>query len=1098
MAAMLLAGVCFDGRKASAVDSTFLNISSAYVVPGNWDTIIPPVIAGQNAIFAPNILPGTAIDLTGVVSTITPSAWIFQAGTKDWFISSCGPGCSVQTNVQYQANAGNTVTINVPLVGSSSVGLSGSGTLVLDGANTYTGLTAISSGTLVVNSTLGSGSVTNNSQLTFHGAGIIANQISGTGQVTFQAGGTLTADNTYSGGTVINNNSVLTLGNGGATGSAGSGNIIINNNSTLSFNRFDIATVANNISGSGAVFQTGAGTTELTGTNAYTGTTTISAGTLQLGTGGTSGTLGSGNVINNGTLAFNRSDAFVVSNDISGSGGLMQLGSGLTSIHGNNTYTGTTTISAGTLDVGGGGTSGTLGTGDVINNSVLTVNRSDAITISGNIFGTGVLNKNGAGTLTLTGNNNYSGTTTINGGTLAVLGSLTPLGTGNVVNNATLDINGSNLSNDISGSGALIVSNSSQLLGTNTYTGTTTISAGRLQIGNGGTAGTLGTGNVTNNDSLIFNRSDAITVANTISGTGDLKKSGAGSLMLTAVNSYTGATIADTGSLFVQGSIATSSGLTVNSGALLGGHGTLPSTVINAGGTLSPGNSIGTITVAGNLTFAPGSNYVVEVSPTTADRTNVTGTAALAGTVQATFLPGTQYLPHYTILSSAGLGGTTFDGITAGGVPANFAASLSYTPTDVVLDYTAVLGASSGGTINERAVAAAINGFFNGGGTLPPGFLSIYGLTGNALNAALTQLSGEVGATTAQTGTQSMNAFLSQMLNPYAGAPEGNPGSVGYARGFAAEDRRLANEATEAIASVMPVKAAAAHASVYAPRWNVWVQGYGGADKTTGDTVTVGSHDTSGHIWGVTAGADYRANDTFVGFALAGGATSWGLAQGLGSGKSDIFQAGAYASHRFGAAFVSAALAYSWYDMTTDRTLTVAGTDTLRANFRADNIGARFETGYRIANRIAAITPYVAVQAQNFRTPSYGETAVSGSSQFALSYSGKTTRAIRTEFGSWFDKEIARAKNGDAIALRGRVAWANDSGNGGSANATFQSLPGASFTVLGNKPPTNLALLTAGAELRLKNRVSLGVKFDAEVASRYQSYSGTGTISHAW
>ena len=193
------------------------------------------------------------------------------------------------------------------------------------------------------------------------------------------------------------------------------------------------------------------------------------------------------------------------------------------------------------------------------------------------------------------------------------------------------------------------------------------------------------------------------------------------------------------GTLTVNGQtlIGNPSGLTVNSGALVGGNGTLPATIINAGATLSPGNSIGTITVQGNLTFASGSSYVVEVSPVAADRTNVTGTAALSGNVLATLLPGTQYKNKYTILSSAGLGGTTFAALTSSNVPPNFSTSLSYTATDVILNVSGVL---PGGTVNERSVAAAINGFFNNGGTLPPGFVSIFGLTGANLGNALSQL----------------------------------------------------------------------------------------------------------------------------------------------------------------------------------------------------------------------------------------------------------------------------------------------------------------------------------------------------------------------
>jgi uncharacterized protein with beta-barrel porin domain len=105
--------------------------------------------------------------------------------------------------------------------------------------------------------------------------------------------------------------------------------------------------------------------------------------------------------------------------------------------------------------------------------------------------------------------------------------------------------------------------------------------------------------------------------------------------------------------------------------------------------------------------------------------------------------------------------------------------------------------------------------------------------------------------------------------------------------------------------------------------------------------------------------------------------------------------------------------------------------------------------------------------------------------------------AIRAELGSWIDHVIPTGY-GDALALRSRAAWANDSGNQRRAGATFQALPGAGFTVLGAKAPTNLALFTGGAELRLRSNVSVGAKFDGEFATRAQTYAGTGMLRYAW
>ena len=212
----------------------------------------------------------------------------------------------------------------------------------------------------------------------------------------------------------------------------------------LAFNRSDVLTFGGVISGAGSVQQNGTGTTVLTGDNIYTGLTTINAGTLQLGNGGTTGSI-AGDVLNNGILAFNRSDVLIFGGVISGAGSVQQNGTGTTVLTGNNTYTGLTTINAGTLQLGNGGTTGSIA-GDVLNNGILAFNRGDALVFGGVISGTGSVQQNGAGTTVLTGNNIYSGGTTINAGTLQLgNGGTTGSIAGDVFNNGILAFNRSDV-----------------------------------------------------------------------------------------------------------------------------------------------------------------------------------------------------------------------------------------------------------------------------------------------------------------------------------------------------------------------------------------------------------------------------------------------------------------------------------------------------------------------------------------------------------------------------------------------------------------------------------------------------------------------------
>ncbi|MGO4837978.1 autotransporter-associated beta strand repeat-containing protein, partial [Rhizobiaceae sp. 2RAB30] len=168
------------------------------------------------------------------------------------------------------------------------------------------------------------------------------------------------------------------------------------------------------------------------------------------------------------------------------------------------------------------------------------------------------------------------------GGTVSGTGSLDKLGTGTLI-----------------------------LTGANDYSGETLVSSGTLQIGDGTTTGKLGSGDITNNATLAFNRADTITYDNTISGSGALRQIGSGKTILTGTSTYTGATTVADGTLIVDGSIASSSGVTVEAGATIGGAGTLAATTVY--GTLAAGNSPGTLTVDGNLTLASGSKSVFEL-----------------------------------------------------------------------------------------------------------------------------------------------------------------------------------------------------------------------------------------------------------------------------------------------------------------------------------------------------------------------------------------------------------------------------------------------------------------------------------------------------
>jgi uncharacterized protein with beta-barrel porin domain len=284
----------------------------------------------------------------------------------------------------------------------------------------------------------------------------------------------------------------------------------------------------------------------------------------------------------------------------------------------------------------------------------------------------------------------------------------------------------------------------------------------------------------------------------------------------------------------------------------------------------------------------------------------------------------------------------------------------------------------------------------------------------------------------------------------------------------------------------------------FVPGWSVWAAGFGGSQTTNGDAA-LGSNSTTSNIYGTSVGADYRFSpDTLAGFALAGGGTAFDVTNS-GSGHSDLFQAGAFVRHSAGAAYVTAALAYGWQDITTNRVLTIAGIDQLRAEFNANAFSGRVEGGYRFVTPWLGgigITPYAAAQATTFDLPAYAESVLSGTSTFALDYASKSVTDARGELGIRTDKSFAMPDS--VVTLRGRLAWAHDYDPDRSIAATFQTLPGASFVVNGAAQATDIALTTAAIERKWLNGFSLGATFEGEFSNVTTSYAGKGVARYQW
>lgn len=349
-----------------------------------------------------------------------------------------------------------------------------------------------------------------------------------------------------------------------------------------------------------SLVKTGAGIQVLTGNNSWSGSTTISSGTLRIGNATTTGTLGSADVTNNGTLEFRRSNAYNVTNVISGTGNVTQSGAGTTTLNGANSYSGVTTISAGVLEasvLANGGANSSIGSSSNANDRLIFGSPTATLryTGSGNVTtdrgftlssgGGGTIESSGTGTLS------FDNTVGINYGVSNQARAFT-LGGTNTGNNTF----GKVLANNGSGVTSLTKAGTGRwvLTQVNTYNGTTTVNAGTLVVS---------AGNINNTSGISVSGSSSRFIYESSTG---LNRN---------------VTLASGGSLRYNSSANYSGALTFTNGTLEGTNwnGNLGGLTIGANQVVSPGNSPGTAATT-NQTWAGGGTYVWEIN-------NATGTA---------------------------------------------------------------------------------------------------------------------------------------------------------------------------------------------------------------------------------------------------------------------------------------------------------------------------------------------------------------------------------------------------------------------------------------------------------------------------------------
>jgi outer membrane autotransporter protein len=1076
-------------------------------------------------------------------------------------------------------NAGGTLQTDADLTlsgvvsGAGGLTKTGAAALILSGANSYAGGTAINGGVLRVSSdanlgaavgglsfnsgvlqntaafstaraatlNAGGGTLQTDADLTLSGVAAGGGRLTKTGTAAL----ILTGANSYTGGTTISAGT-LQLGAGGTTGSI-TGNIA--NSGVLAFNRSDTMSFAGLISGSGAVEQRGSGTTVLTADNSFTGGVTVSAGTLQLGNGGTTGSI-VGDVANNGALAFNRSNALVLGGVISGSGSVSQVGSGTTTLTGTNSYTGGTTIAAGTLQLGNGGTTGSI-VGDVADNGVLVFNRSNALTFGGAVSGAGSVEQRGAGKTTLGGANSYAGGTAIFAGTLSVAqdanlgaasgglsfngGTLQNTGAFASGRSVTLNAGGGSLQTDANltlsgvagGSGGLTKLGSAALIltGANTYSGGTVVQAGTLQIGAGGAAGSI-TGDVVDNGTLAFNRSDAVgfggtisgagsvsqvgsgmttllaansysggttlsagtlrgsatsfgsgaiadnaalvidqasdaSFANAISGTGSFTKTGAGRLNYTGAGGLTGATTVAAGTLAVNGSLAQSA-VEVRSGASLGGNGTVGATIIRAGGSATPGNSIGALHVNGAFVQEAGSTYQVEVDPNSnaSDLIAVAGTATLApgALLNVTKNPPGNYrvgASYHVLSATGGLAGTyALTGETAA-VSAFLGLKASYDPNNAYLTVTQIADpAEVVETPNQGAVVG--------------------GLPGTPV---------ETPVLNTQSPTEARNVLDQLSGDGHAAA-----------KGVLVNDSRLVRDlAVDRLRDILCAEGPARSGSEEGAcpnqpgRAALWGQAFGAWGSTRGQAGTGNVHrSTGGFLLGLDLPvAQFARLGWFAGYSRS----DLGLHARTGNADVDAYHLGAYGGTQKGRLGVRFGAAYSWQEIGTTRTVVLPGVSNyLRADYDAGAAQAFAEAGYRLDFGRAAVEPFLDAAYVSVKTSAFSERGgvAALSARSDENHNGFATLGVRPSASL----AIGSAK----ATFRGMVGWRHAFGEV-TPTQTVAFAGGPDFVVQGAAIARDAGVLELGADVRIGGSGTLGLTYGGQYSDRVVDQSVRGQLT---
>lgn len=588
------------------------------------------------------------------------------------------------------------------------------------------------------------------------------------------------------------------------------------------------------------------------------------------------------------------------------------------------------------------------------------------------------------------------------------------------------------------------------------FTGTTTISGGTLSIGSGGTSGLLA-GDIVDNAMLVFNRSDDLTVANVISGTGAVHQDGGGVTNLTGTNTYSGTTTVNGGTLSVNGTIAASSGVTVNSGGTLGGNGTTSGVTVNAGGMLAPGNSIGTLNVA-DITFSAGAIYDVEVnSAGQSDLVDATGTATInGGTVIVVPYPDYAIETTYTIVSAASGVIGTFDAANFGGQSLFATPMLTYDANNVFVTMTQTAAfASAATTPNQIAAAGGADSLGSGNAIFDA--IGVLGTTADA-QTAFDTVSGEIHASANAALLEDSRFPREAAMDRLRAALGGKGGDSGAeAEGSASENLGL------------------------------WGRNFGSWGRWDSDG-NAAALDRS--IGGVLFGGDASVwQDVRLG-ALAGySRSSFAIDERMSASTAETYTLGVYGGGAWGGVTLTGGLANSWHNFDTSRAVAFTGfADDLSASYSARTLQAWGEAAASLEAGAVRFEPFANLAYVNLSTDGFTETG----GVAALKAASRVVDATFTTLGLRAEADLTL---GDTSAtLRGMAGWRHDFGGARSSQLAFAS-GSDSFAIAGVPLARDALLLDVEMDMNLTQATTLGLAWGGQFGPGVRDHSAKVSLN---